>query len=263
MENNNEIDLLELLVRVINYLKKYLWLYVGSIAFGIVIAFFVFYTGDKLYKANIIITTNETDGILFSLFESLSDEIDDDNISKSLNISEDVARQIVNIDIDKIKPLTEEVMGVARIKEYYKISVILKDSSIFNQIKNGFKYYAENNVYLKSLNEFDKTKRLELINNINDEILKFDSVRYKNIKSNVVINNGIEFKNGIVYLYEKKNDLERKNKFSNIFEIIKDFNVVQISNVKTLLLKYVFGMLFIAFIFSFSIETKKTIKKYS
>jgi len=263
MENNNkEIDLIELFIRIALFFKKHIILLVGSIVFGFVLTFIYSNFSTKLYKSHItVISINKQ--VFVSLLESLNGELNVFNISKSLNVSESVAKSITRIEPEilylerNIKDETREEVS------YFKIHVTVKDTSVFQAVEQGLQFFVENNEYFDLVYQTNNYQRNELIKYINEEINKLDVLRLENKNvQDIYIENKANLNSEIVDLFIRKQSLERTNKLIKKFRIIKEFgNVVNPISDKRTSTMIVLFISILGFLLSILLEIRIMLKK--
>jgi len=262
MDKNTEIDLIEVFINIALFFKRYLKLFIGSILLGLILAFIFYARSPKIYKSDItVLAANKQ--VYINKLESLNEEFNSYNVSKKLNISEDIAKSIVKIEPERL--FSEDVDKEGNKQEYsnFKIYVSVLDTSVFSDVKKGLKFFAENDEYYQQVFKISNSQREELINYINQEINKLDSLRLEN-KNNqsVYIENKSNTNSEILSLFIKKQDLQKTNQLVKIFRVIKGFEKgLKPKKSKKMPILIVFAVSILGFFIALFIELSAKLKK--
>ena len=260
MENNkNEIDLFELFVKTLLFFRKYKYILIGSILLGFILGYVKSTINTKLYKSHITVESNNK-AVFISLLESLNDDLNSQNLNTNMNLPEDKAEKITLIEPEIFYTDDEQKNEIP----LFKIHVTVSDTSIFNDITKGLRYMAENNIYLDRCNQIKLSQKIEMVNNIDDEIKKIDSLRINQDFQNLLIESGSSASEQIIKFSKEKQRLERYIKLSEPLIIIKKFNKTIKPINSTLKTTFISGFIlfFLGFILSLILESRKYIKKY-
>jgi len=272
MSNNQEIDLIEIIVKIFNFFKKYLILFVIAIILGIVVGFFKSRKSSTTYKSSMLITSGiksdvykqlsiegefENNNLIPDLIGYLNLQIqnaDYQNLANKLNLDVAEVSKIISISVDE-KEFNEKLK--ASFSQNFLVTAEVVDNEIFKKLADAIKYYISNNLYVKNIGELQKKSAAELLDKLNVEIYKIDSIRnsINNQKnSNFIIYNLTE-NNSIsaIQLYKSKMRILNNLELSEPVYIIEDFynsSATTISSKKTL---YIIPILLLIFAGIFAI----------
>ncbi|MCD4794176.1 MAG: hypothetical protein K8R54_13140 [Bacteroidales bacterium] len=200
MENNkNEIDLIELLIKIYLYLKKYYWVFLIAIVAGFVFAFIKNKYFSKEFESSMIISVkSDNDYINYNLSEkpktyknqreiieklinSINSQIISENftdLSKKLLIPENQLTDIKSIKSDNNEEDKSELSNI------YKIDVVIKDTEILNYFGEGIKYYINNNSFIKKQIKSDSLFLTSVISKIELKIIELDNLQKQILEEN-------------------------------------------------------------------------------
>ena len=270
-EHNSEIDLIELLVKVINFIKKYFILLIIFIILGIIANFFYPTLSKDYYESKLIATTYQDNNIykteiIVEIINKLDEKINKhslEELSTDLNIDKKDALNIKKINATIIENENIEINNFTITAEVY-------DDSVFTILSEGIAYYLSNNNHVKNIIEIEKQTNIKLIKKYKQEIHELDSFQdqffnNKIAKSQVsIINSDVSYYNDLLTLYKEQLALENQNKLLSPIIIITDFTRNKVSQKKTTISFSIILFFFVIFGFSLSIiiELIKFSNKY-
>ncbi len=209
---NTEIDIIELLVKIVKFTKQYFIFFIIFTIVGIILGFViskkqVFYTSEMiattdLYTDNYsekqkkIISKKATQIIIETI-----NFLNETNITKELSFKSKISSINASIINNEKKEPTEN----------FKIQVVLSEETDLKTLDKKINSYLSDNNYIKSEFEKNRFQNNALIEKINSEVLEIDSLQNlllnkKNTNNQIVI----ESNNVIASLLEKKIDLEKE-----------------------------------------------------
>ncbi|MEZ5069633.1 MAG: hypothetical protein R2751_01355 [Bacteroidales bacterium] len=154
------------------------------------------------------------------------------------------------------------------------------DSRVFHKVKAGLKYYVNNNPYLTKVNELRKEELDALINLVNGEIRKLDSLQQTEYFAKNVPEVGSNKEASLFLLSETPTQLyykdkiallEKKLEYEQEFElstdpitVIKDFTEldIEVNPLSDYLLKYARRMALAGFVLILVVRWRKKIKTF-
>jgi hypothetical protein len=269
-QNNNEIDLAELSVRLYHFFLRRYKLIGVFILIGIVYGIFSYIKIKDQYENKIIATSFIIPApIIVDIINSLNDIINQDKLltGKLLNMGQDEANKLNNIQADTIGTFYSTDQESTTTIE---IKITGKKSLNFEQVFNSLVNYIDSNQYVKNEVEGEMHKSREIIRKCDEQIKNLDSLQRIVLKSaigtkisnsdNIIgINNfsGNYFSNNIVGLESNKQyELKRIGRIKSLC-IIDEHNSIKIiktSFYKILLIKVLilFGLgIFLCLILEF------------
>ncbi len=222
---NSEIDIIELLVKIVKFTKQYFIFFIILIIVGAIFGFLT-NKNQTIYTSEMIGTTD-----LFTDYYSESqNEIIYEKASQTIV---DAIFFLNKTDITKELDIENKINSISaviikddnsQVTENLKISVVLTEKMDLSILDEKINNYLSENKYIKSKFEEQKLQNLALINKINSEISEIDSLQNL-IISKKITNNQIVYEedNPVICLFEKKLALEKKNKNNNPLVTITQF----------------------------------------
>jgi hypothetical protein len=234
---NDEIDLIELLAKIIFIVRKNTLLLLVCFVTGTLLGFVYFQQVPKKYKSSMMVTsevlTEDYAKILSETIKKLLNEGNSASIAQLLNISAEEASKINSLSIkmpDKVEIFFEqEKQTFQTLKTFLTIDVECTDNAIWPNIQKGILYYLQNNEFVKLRVEQRKKYFGEMIKKIDQQLQDLDELKSKiangqqarDTKENPVI---VE----LGLLYTSIIDLNKdKFEFSNLLETATGVQVVQ------------------------------------
>ncbi|MCK4661585.1 MAG: hypothetical protein KAT68_01865 [Bacteroidales bacterium] len=316
-QKSDEIDLLELfknignwfvsifnnIIRIIVYFfliifKKLLYL-IGFVFLGCVIGYFIFFVTDDCYETEAILTTNSvSNSDLISYINKLNNNNNYLLLSTLLKLDTSITKNIKNIKASWIIDQNKDGIGnfvdyddemnindtsYNRLKSRYNVRIIIYDTTIVNDVRNGLLNYINSNEYFNNVNNIKIHNYKDLIIRTEKEIFVLDSLKelnyFSNPKYTSAKNNELLFINEktiklfhpdlIKLIKENQNYKRYLQLYPDITTIIDDFSVpkrvtlsVFGSLIKYAIYLFIFGVVILIFIDKRK-SISEIIKKYS
>lgn len=195
--NNNEVDLIELVYKIIVFFKKRLWWFVcfallGAV-FGSVKAFTEkdYYDSSLLAKTNIV-SSEIVNGILNQL-SKLSEQGDYEKIAQDLKISEEQVRELRSLEVS-----AQEKGNVL------DIHIQVYNEEVLPVIQDALIRYVDSTPFIKEELELLRLQNNSMIEKIDEEIEYLSSLK----KSSKTINK--DEKQVFVYLPDAQSLISKK-----------------------------------------------------
>lgn len=220
MENKNvEIDIIDFFYKILFYGRKHKKKFVVIIILSLILSSLYYFKKEDVYENSLIFSSYDKNTIeaLYSKFRSNNEY----EFSNKLGIDAKKTKDIIEIKLDV---LFDKAEIKPRTKYLYEIKARVKDTTIYDELQEALKLYCDNNIYLKNNLNFKKKQNNVLISEINKELIKIDSTNFGN-KVQILINNRFDYRNGVMYLLEKKKNCEYENETLKIFEIVDGFGI--------------------------------------
>jgi len=221
MENQNtEIDIIELLVKIVKFTKQYFMFLIIFIVIGIIIGF-VATKKQTVYTSEMIATTDlfidhyseKQNKIISEKAPQIISEkapqiiIETINFLNKTNIAKELSfeNKISNISASIINNEKKEPT------ENFKISIVLSKKADLSILDEKINSYLSENKYIKSKLEEKKSQNTAILESLNSKILEIDSlqnfiINKKNSNNQIVVEDNI----GVAKLFEKKIELEKE-----------------------------------------------------
>ena len=257
MKNQDkEIDILTLIARIVNFIKKYFLVLVIFTILGVIGGFIHFYCSKEVYKTKLIASSPIVDNrIVYELLEPLKIHIknnQNDSVANKLNINSDVATSIHALSFDTTVNRTLIVNLEVFSKENIKV------------ICNGIIDFLNDIEYINRQVNYKKKELTDYIAIIDNEISKLNNLQDAMLKnaqlaSNLSISNTYS---EMLTLVERKRELEKELSGLTSFQIINAnivFDTSKSSVIKSLLV-FTFLGAFLGFCIAIFIDLKRKIK---
>jgi capsular polysaccharide biosynthesis protein len=228
-----EIDLIELLIKIYKFFKKRIVLILTStiiaIGLGVAASFVLF---QPRYQSTMIIssrslTASEVVGMISTL-DNLAREENEAEISKLTKIPENLAKKIEKIEALPNRDFQKNVEKDIRKDSTIAIRLEITQTEKWQIYQDGIAYYLENMPYVKKKTALYKEGQEKLLQNIQKEIRHLDSLK-KIIEASgsgkvqLLLSNSGGIYSDILKLYEAEEKVKENLKFLNDIQIIKDF----------------------------------------
>ncbi|OFX22967.1 MAG: hypothetical protein A2041_00415 [Bacteroidetes bacterium GWA2_31_9b] len=263
-KKNDEIDLLELFLKIYIFIKKNFWiLFISSIIGGALGYSAKFFT-NKHYESTMIIETYTLkNDILVEYINSLQDIIEYRNydyLSSRFEIEKEKLSGLNKIEATKISDdKTKKDL------EYIKVFTKSINRDIYNQLSAGIEKYLKSEIYVKNEIEIFIEQNNALIEKIDKEITQLEELKQKRISDsqNVselnIYNERISSNDIILGLIKEKQELQKHLKFATPFRIIQDFSIckpIKRATTYTLSGFLLFGFITLGFLINKEISKK-------
>lgn len=231
--DNKEIDLLHLLIKILNALKANFWLIVITFVGGCLLGFGYFKTARKVYSSEMIISsTILTDAYSIVLFENANKHLSEGDLtllSKEFNIPEEAFKSLASV---KIKNLSET--NESKERDRFLITADVFDQSVFPQVQQGLITYLEENEFARIREDQMKNTLKQMIAKVDIEIKDMEKLKerisngefFQATKGSVMFD-PTTVNSKILELTEKKLDYENKLQLSNSVQVIEGFTQFQ------------------------------------
>ena len=284
--NKNEIDLIELSLKIYLYFRKYFWVFLIAIVIGFVFALIKNKYMSKEYESSMILSIKTENNYMYAftfdekenkykknhieiidkLISSINSQIISGNISglsKKMLIPAKQLKNIKSIKSDNNNKDDEEYCNI------YKIDVTIKDTGVLNYLGAGIEYFVNNNSYIKKQLKSDSLFLTSVISKIEFKIIELDNLQ-KQIsgeifnQSNIALIGNRSHITESIQLVSLKEKLQSELNNLNKIEIVEDF-YIPVNQSTSLIKDLIFSvaiMLFISFIIIFFIILNNKAKQY-
>lgn len=228
--NDNEIDLKDLLKKIIDVLSRGTKTIILSVLLGAILGLAYFFNSSITYKSNMILSSEvlvlaNVQGLL-DPFNSLLEEGNFSLLSERLGIDEEMVAKIKEIEI---KSVFEKETDNKEPVNYFEVTVTVTDNNILPQLQESIVRFLQDNAFVQKRVALKEDGLKTLIDRIDKEIAQIDSVKEKIGQSvplsatspNVVL---MEPSN----LYEQALKMaEKQQEYKMRLALIESFQVVQ------------------------------------
>lgn len=182
---NDEIDLVELVVKVVLVVKRNMLQIILFFVVGTGMGYAYASLAPKVYQSKMLVSSDIlTESYSEKLFENLQALIKEQNhkgLAAKINLTPDEAKKINKLEIEsalKDKPAKEDE------KRFFLITVELKDQDLFPKIEQGLLFYFQENEFVKIRVEQRKNYYHELLRKVEVEIQSLEGFKERIYKGN-------------------------------------------------------------------------------
>ena len=231
-KTNDEIDLLDLLLKLVLVLKANFSLIIIFFIVGLVLGASYFFVSKKLYENTMIISSNIlTTSFSEILFDNANRHLKEGSygvISSQFNISEADASKINSITIGNISK-TAEGQELTE-SDRFRITVEVTDQQILPELQKGIPGYLENNQFVKIRVEQRRNHLKQMLATVTQEINDLSEFKqsissgdfFERTRGNVNFD-PTTVNSKILDLTEKKIEYENGLQLSNSVQVIEGF----------------------------------------
>ena len=219
---NDEIDLVEVFLKLYIFLKKYFILILISGIIGTSLGYSTKFFLKEYFKSEMIIesyTISEKLRINYiNQFQSL---LDDKNFEI---LNNETGLEIA--DLKNIKELSTKTDINKKDEDILFITTQVWDSSVLPKLANGIQSFMFSFSYVKDEIEIFKDNSLSLINDIDIFIKDSINTSHRNYYISSIENNDF-FHNEVLDLLKEKQKIEKSLKYATPFRVVQDFTIYQ------------------------------------
>lgn len=233
--SSDEINLEELLLRIILLIRRNLGLIIAFFVIGTALGFTYSMLGTKIYEGKMLITSEFlTDSYADKLSKNLNSIIADGNtelLAAKLNLTRDEASKINTIDIEGVQK--ERPSQNENIKQPYFLFITARttDPEILPRLEKGLIFYFENNEFSKIRVEQNRIYWEKMLAKIENEIQSLEKFKariyegnfFEASKGNVMFD-PTEVNSKIVELTELKLEYEKELVLNKSAQVVEGFN---------------------------------------
>ena len=229
-DKTDDLDLFALLLKLVFFIKRFGKLILATSLVGIFCGVMIYMALPKSYASKLVLETtllSNTEEIeLINNWDDLLNKSGYAVLAKNFNCNPYILTKLRSIKAESIQKV-----GTSDAVSGFFIDIIITDTALLVQLQNGILYGLENNEFVKQRIAVRKSNLEGLINDVNKEILKFDSIKsniteiIRNRKSNgaslMVDVSGIS--NQQILLREKLVNYQEQLRFSEAIRVLQDF----------------------------------------
>lgn len=235
--NSDEIDLLELLARIVISIKSNFKLIVGAFLIGSLLGLAYYQFVPKSYESRMLISSDIlTESYSKTIADDLNKLIKERNIeslSSKLNLSLTEALAIGKLEV---KNAIEKVDGrKEEEKNYLTITCQTSDNSIWPNLQNGLVNFFEKNDYVRIRVEQRKKYYTQVIEKIDKELVDLNELKSRiangqitqSSKDNLILFDPTTVNTKILDLNKEKINLQNSLETVNSVQLVEGFTVFE------------------------------------
>ena len=228
--NDDEIDLKDLLKKIIGALERGTKIIFLSVLLGAILGLGYFFRSPVTFQSSLVLSSNilkiENIQALFNPIGLLLDEGNLELLGQEFQVNDSIATGLQGIEVasifEKESENEEEV-------SYFEITATVRDSQILPELQKGIIHYLENNEFVKKRVELNQNKFETLIKQVDNELKEIDLLK-KRIEEGGILSSG----GSNVVLMEPSNlfeqsllMMEKKQKYIESLALVQSIDVVK------------------------------------
>lgn len=263
--NSDEIDLLELLARIVISIKSNFKLILGAFLVGSLLGLAYYQFVPKSYESRMLISSEIlTESYSKTIAEDLNKLIRERNIESLSSKLKITPKEALALGKLEVKNAIEKADGrKEEEKNYLTISCQTSDNSIWPSLQNGLISFLENNDYVKIRVEQKKKYFTQVIEKIDKELVDLNDLKSRiangqvtqSSKDNLILFDPTTVNTKILDLNKEKINLQNQLEIVNSIQVVEGFTVFEKPVSPKLSISLVagssFGLFFVALIIGF------------
>lgn len=186
--NNDEIDLKDLLKKIVDILTRGTKTIILSVMLGAVLGLAYFFNVKTTYRSNMVLSSEvlvlANIQTLFAPFESLIEEGNIKAMAQRLEMEEAAVSKLKDLTV---KNVFEKESDNKEKVSYFEVTATITDNSILPQLQEGIVHFLQRNEFVQKRAAIKEEGLKTLIERIDKEIAQIDSVKRK-IGESVALN---------------------------------------------------------------------------
>lgn len=230
LNNSDEIDLLELLAKIVITIKSNILSIIIAFVIGSILGLGYYHLVPKVYESKMILlsdilTSSYSERITESL-DYLIKEENDEVLSTRLGISEREASSITKIEIESVKQETKEIESES---STFIITVRTEDKTILPNLQEGLINHLRNNEYVKVRVRQRQDFYKAMIEKVGIEINSLDSLKRRLFSGQPIYSKSSEMMLvDPTNIYSKIIDLNKEQiGYKNSLELVNSIQLVE------------------------------------
>jgi len=269
----DDIDLLALLERSILFFKKYKWIFLAAILFGLLLGFLRYRSLPRLYKSRLIlhsiVLTNQNDIQIVANWNALLKSGGYAELAADFNCREDILPKVKQIKAEEIQKVFTPTNPNG-----FTIDVLVTDNSALEELQKGIVYGFDNSEYVKDRLDAKRNRLRELIDKTSTEVKRLDSTKKtvenilsgKGASSSSLIVDASGISRQLIEMNEKLLSFREDLKFTNAVLVLQSFSKFKAPVGPNLFVWLFLGLascLSVAYLYALFSSTNQKLKKRS
>ncbi len=233
---NDEIDLVELAVRIYRFFQRHFWLFVFCTAAGVGVGAGLYSVVPDIYISKMVIQSDIlTESYSDRITESIDNLVGEKNyslLSQRLGLTAAQAEKLRGIEIESIKETKEQ----GKEESIFIVTAEVLDKSIIATLQDGIINYLRNNEFVKIRVQQRIDYYEKLIESIGEEIKSLDTLKqkllagkpiYSKSGGDMMLIDPTNIYNQIINL--KRQQLEYRNslQLANSIQLVEGFTIYE------------------------------------
>lgn len=235
--NSDEIDLLELLARIVISIKSNFKLIVGAFLIGSLLGLTYYQYVPKSYESRMLISSEIlTESYSKTIAEDLNKLIREGNIESLSSKLKITPKEALALGKLEVKNAMEKTDGrKEEEKNYLTISCQTSDNSVWPSLQMGLINFLENNDYVKVRVEQKKKYFTQVIEKIDKELVDLNDLKSRiangqvtqSNKDNLILFDPTTVNTKILDLNKEKIKLQNELEIVNSIQVVEGFTVFE------------------------------------
>lgn len=230
--NDDEIDLKDLLKKIINILSRGTKTIILSVLLGAILGLSYFFNSSITYKSSMVLSSEvlvlANVKALLGPVELLIMEGNISVLAARLGVDKETAAKIKSI---AVKSIFEKESDNKEPVNYFEVTATVTDNDILPQLQEGIVNFLQNNEFVQKRVTLKEEGLKTLIARINKEIAQIDSVKQKigqsvplsATSSNVVLMEPSNLYEQALKMVEKQQEYTAKLALIDSFQVVQGF----------------------------------------
>jgi len=236
-QGSDEIDLAELLAKIVIGVKNNIKLILGAFILGTIIGLAYYQLVPKIYESRMLISSDIlTESYSKNMVSDLNKLIDEKNpgaISSKLQLSENQSNALEEIEIKSSIEKSEFIKEQE--KNFLTINCQSEDNTIWPDLQQGLINYLESNEFVKTRVEQRKKYITQIIEKIDKELIDLNVLKERiangqitqSGKDNLVLFDPTTVNSKILELNKEKINLQNSLETVNSIQLVEGFTVFE------------------------------------
>lgn len=248
-KRNDEIDLIEVFLKMYIFFKKNFWVLFISVIIGAGLGYSIKFLSEKHYESSMLINSDTvSEDLLIEYINNIQTIIEDGNFQYLSDKMEIDSLYLINLKGISVEEVYDE--KEKKSKEYLSVTANVIDNQLLASLSTGILKFLEKEPYIQNEIEIFNENNLSIISKIDEELEKLEILQDNNLnqsrgKGDVnIYNSQNSFQDELLKLLKEKQSKEKMLKFATPFRVIQDFTIYQKPETNTKTYTLIGGLLF-------------------
>jgi hypothetical protein len=236
-QSYEEIDLLELIIKIYKFFKKRILLIlavmIACVGLGALSSYLVFrprYQSTMIFQSRSM-TASEVVGVT-SMLNDLVREENYNEIEKLTGLPKDIAKNLEKLEAAPNREIQKNIDKDIRKDSTLALTIEITDNENLEKIQQGLINYFENLPYVKKRKQLFREGKERLLAQIQKDIKHTDSLKRiveasLTAKNPIILNSNSGFSKDLLLLYEAESKVKEELAFSDDITVVKGFTRYQ------------------------------------
>ena len=231
--NDDEIDLKDLLKKIVHALERGLKIILLSVLLGAILGVAYYLRGNVTYQSSMVLRSNilvlPNIEVIIDPIKQLLDEGNKKLLSQNLNLDEDALDALTGLEVESV--FEKESDNKEEEASYFEITATVSDNAILPALQKGIIAYLQNNDFVKRRVAIKEESLKTLIEKVDNELKEIELLK-KRVEdgsvltaggSNVVLMEPSNLYQQSLAMAEKKQKYVEELALVESIQVVKDF----------------------------------------